>query len=157
MTASQGNQDRVRERRKQATALRLAGVSWQQIADQLGYADRQSACTDVRRARERSQAELDISLTELRDQELDRLDRMQVALWPQAMAGDQRAAETVLKIMRRRAAYLQLDMPIVHEVITIDSIERELAQLREAYPDLTAPGDRSPLRRTDGAAGAEAG
>jgi hypothetical protein len=49
------------------------------------------------------------SLDHIRALEADRLDAMQVALWPQAEFGDIAAIDRVLAIMKRRAAMLGLD------------------------------------------------
>jgi hypothetical protein len=131
MPASKAEQDRARERRKQNIALRLAGAGWQQIADQLGYASRGAACEDYRRATAQSKAELDRSVEELRREDVDRVERLLLAYWPQAVAGNQRAGEFALKLLERRARLLQLDAPTQHEVITVSAVEREIARLEE--------------------------
>lgn len=143
----------IRERRKQATALRLAGVDWQSIADRLGYTDRDHACQDVRRALKQSAAELSSSLEDLRQEELARIDRLIAAIWAQAMAGDQRAAETCARLIDRRVRLLGLDAPIKHEVITIDAIDRQLQELAERYPELRAAGDRGEVSEAAGPEG----
>jgi hypothetical protein len=126
----------ILDRRKQAVALRLAGVDWETVADQCGYASAGAACTDLKRHREQTRAGIDESLEELRNQELGRLERLQLALWPRALNGDVRAAETVIKIIDKRVGLLGLNAPIRHEVFTIDEIDAELRQLREQYPQL---------------------
>jgi hypothetical protein len=45
---------------------------------------------------------------ELRRLEIDRLDVLQAALWPQAMAGDTAAACVVLRIIEQRTRLLGL-------------------------------------------------
>jgi hypothetical protein len=59
---------------------------------------------------------------EFRWQELDRLDRMQVALWPRAMKGDDRAIGTIVRLMERRARLVGIDAPqrIQAEVVNYD-------------------------------------
>jgi hypothetical protein len=49
---------------------------------------------------------------ELREQELDRIDRLQLAAWPNAMKGDTKSIMTIVKLMERRARLLGLDTPI---------------------------------------------
>jgi hypothetical protein len=50
------------------------------------------------------------STADIRLLEASRLDAMQAALWPAALAGDVQAITTTLKIMVRRAALLGLDL-----------------------------------------------
>jgi hypothetical protein len=52
----------------------------------------------------------------LRGLELERLDALHAACWPAALAGHLRSIDTVLRIMRRRAALLGLDAPRRHHV-----------------------------------------
>jgi DNA-binding CsgD family transcriptional regulator len=98
------------ERRVRALELRRAGATYQSIADVLGIS-RQGAwklVTDtVATWNEEAAEEAQV----VRILELERLDRMQMGLWPRAVEGDVRAVETVLKIMERRARYMGLDMP----------------------------------------------
>lgn len=61
-------------RRAKAVEMRIKGATWQQIADECGYADRGAACTDIRRFREETRAEAEEKLAELRALEVDRLD-----------------------------------------------------------------------------------
>jgi hypothetical protein len=54
--------------------------------------------------------------------ELDRLDRLQRAYWKDAIEGNHKSAEFVLKLIGKRAELLGLDAPqkIQAEVITYD-------------------------------------
>lgn len=162
MPPSEAKEQEVRERRKKLVALRLAGVDWQTIADQLGYASRGAACEDWRRANKRSQAELDASVEEFRALEYDRLERLRAVAWGRAMQGDMRAAETCLRIHDRLADLLQLRRPQQIEVITIDQLDQQLAELRRQFPDLAVPGRGAPrragaLREAAGAASPDGG
>ena len=97
---------KARERQAQAVALRKAGASYEQIAQQLAFVDRGAAYRSVTaalRALGRDDA------GEVLDLELSRLDEMQLAVWPAARRGDIKAIETVLKLQDRRAKYLGLD------------------------------------------------
>lgn len=89
--------------------MRIAGVSWQVIADELGYSDKSAACRDVGRALARNQAELEQTTEELRTLEVTRLDRLQFGLWPQASRGDVQAAAEVRRIIETRVKLLHLD------------------------------------------------
>lgn len=133
--------EEIRQRRRRLIALRKAGIDWQTIADELGYTSRGAACQDWRRAREQSRAELEVSVDELRSLELERHDTMLAAIWNRVRQGDVRAIEVALKISAQRAKLLGLDAPIQHEVITIDAVDRQIAQLKEelAHQDALRP------------------
>lgn len=91
-----------------ALDLRLAGASYRQIALQLQVSVG-TAFHDVQRMIHEHAAE---PAEEVRMQELARLDRLMLAHWPKAVAGDREATRMVLAIMDRRARYLGLDAPI---------------------------------------------
>lgn len=117
--------------------LRRVGLTWQRIAEEVGYADHTGAYAAYKRAIKRTMQQ---PADELREQEIDRLDRLQVAVWPSAMKGDTRAILTIIRLMERRAKLLGLDKPIkIEQEITtwdgndtIDRAVRELAALLTA-------------------------
>ena len=117
--------------------LRRVGLTWQRIAEEVGYADHTGAYAAYKRAIKRTMQQ---PADELREQEIDRLDRLQVAVWPSAMKGDTRAILTIIRLMERRAKLLGLDRPIkIEQDITtwdgndtIDRAVRELAALLTA-------------------------
>jgi hypothetical protein len=99
--------DRV-DRQRRALTLRQSGASLDEIARTLGYRHRSSAYRLIERALAETLAE---GVAALRGLELERLDRMQLGLWPKASSGDVKAVGAVLKIMQRRAKLLGLDAP----------------------------------------------
>lgn len=101
---------RVRGRGNQLRALELrkAGLTFQQIADQLGIR-KQSAHEHVTVAMERLRAESDQAVRELVALEAARLDQLQAGLWRDAVRGDVPAVTAVLRVMERRARLLGLD------------------------------------------------
>jgi hypothetical protein len=117
--------------------LRRAGLTWQRIADEVGYADHTGAYSAYKRAIRRTMQQ---PADELREQELDRLDRLQLALWPKAMKGDNASINTIVRLMERRARLLGLDTAIkIQQDITtwtgdesIDRAVRDLAALLTA-------------------------
>lgn len=111
MSASDAEQHRVRERRKLLVQMVLSGMDWQTIADRLYEGNYNHAVVDYRRAKERSQAELNMSVEQARWLEIDRLDRLQAAVWPKAMKGDTKAAETAHRIIKTRIETLGLQAP----------------------------------------------
>lgn len=102
---------RIAERRQKAIELRNAGVTYERIATQLGYAGRAQVYTDIQRARKQVNKQISEGLDVLREQELDRYDRLQAAHWSAALQGDEKAANTVLRVFERRAKLLGLDAP----------------------------------------------
>lgn len=113
--------------------LRRAGLTWQRIAEQVGYADHTGAYAAYKRAMKRTLQE---PADELRQSEIDRLDRLQLAIWPRAMNGDNSSVVTILRIMERRAKLLGLDMPVkIAQEVTVweggESIDRAVRDLAE--------------------------
>lgn len=86
--------------------LRRAGVDYRTIAQQVGYANPSSAKRAVDRALARAVTPV---ADEVRILEADRLDRLQLAHWRNALNGEPAATRIVLDIMRRRADLLGLD------------------------------------------------
>lgn len=129
MPASRAQRAATAERRAKAVAMRLAGLDFQTIADRLGYSDRAAAHKDITRAMEANVQEMHRNADVLRQEELDRLNRLQAGLWPAAAAGDPKAVQAVLGIIDRRCKLLGLDAPIRHEVVTLDAIDNAIQQL----------------------------
>lgn len=143
----------IAARRAAAVEMRLAGQSFQQIADQLGYNSRGAACQDVTRALEAHLAEQHRQTEVLREEELQRLDLLLVEAWAvlkrehvtvshgKIIKDEEtgakllddgpvlQAIDRILKIQERRAKYLGLDAPTKVEAITIDALDAEIARL----------------------------
>ena len=123
--------------------LRRAGLTWQRIAEEVGYADHTGAYAAYKRAIKRTMQQ---PADELRDAELDRIDRLQLAAWPKAMKGDERSILVIVRLMERRAKLLGLDAPtrIQQDVTTwtgdesIDRAVKDLAALLTANDAISA-------------------
>lgn len=142
--------------------LRRAGLTWQRIAEQVGYADHTGAYSAYKRAIKRTQQQ---PADELREAEIDRLDRLQLAIWPKAMNGDNTSITTILRIMERRAKLLGLDMPVkIAQDVTVweggESIDRAVRDLAELLRQNAAastsesamagdPGETEPIAAGD--------
>lgn len=130
-TKASGNAISVAERQARAVELRKSGHTFQQIADQLGYAGHQGAYKAVMSALKKTLQE---PADELRTLELERLDAMLNSLWPQIMARNAytpRAVEVALKVMDRRAALIGLDAPKQvedHRTITLNVMAEQWAE-----------------------------
>lgn len=108
------------QREGQALELRRAGLTYDAIAERLGFANKGGAYKAVKRALQRTLQE---PADELRALEVDRLDRLQAAIWPKAMRGDTAAVDRVLRIAERRARLLGLD---ITDVVMRDIAEQRL-------------------------------
>lgn len=100
---------RAFEKQKQALSLALAGVSYQTIAERVGYRSKQAAWKAVRSALHKSIAK---TVEEERLVQSERLNVMLKAVWPGVMDGQLKAIETALRIEERRARLWGLDAPL---------------------------------------------
>ncbi len=105
MASDTGSKATAAEKRKKALDLRRAGWSFEDIAAEVGYANKGSAHRAVK------QGIADItreSATELLELELSRLDDMFAGLYEAARGGDNFSVDRALKIMDQRARLLGL-------------------------------------------------
>lgn len=113
-----------KERRARALTLRRAGLTYEQVAEEIRAAYPELRSYTKQRAHDDVKVLLDgLSLTPARgllEEELDRLLAMQVALWSRAMNGQLGAVDRILRIMERRSKYLGLDAPIQQMLIGPD-------------------------------------
>jgi Homeodomain-like domain len=105
-----GQVEAAAARRQKALDLRIAGARYRQIGAQLGVSY-QTAYRDVQTALGEL-ATLQAGKAErLRELEVERCDKLQLALWPKARSGDEKAVRTLIAVMDRRAKLLGLDAP----------------------------------------------
>ncbi len=95
------------ERQAAALNLRKCGVTFEEIARQVGYASASGAYEAVKSAMKKTLRE---PAEELRGLELARLDTMLEAISENVLAGDLDAIATALRISERRSRLLGLDM-----------------------------------------------
>lgn len=120
------------EKRAKALELRKAGATYDQIARQVGYADRGGAYRAVATALKQITEE---PAHEVRQLELERLDAMLLGLWPNARKGKEGAIDRALRIMERRAKLLGLDTPLKADVGGLVSLTDLLAAAATTDPD----------------------
>lgn len=113
-------QKEARERMARALDLRMAGCTYQVIADQLGYATRDSAMKAVKAALKDITREPALAVKEL---ELSRLDKALLYIWPQVQKGSLGAIDRFVKIQHQRAQLLGLYAPQKIAPTTPDGIE----------------------------------
>ena len=96
------------ERQRRALELKIAGATYREIAAALGYRDGSAAYKAVQAGKRLGFVE---PAAELRQLESDRLDRLQRAVWTNAVKGDLPAVNAALKISDQRAKLLGLNAP----------------------------------------------
>lgn len=96
------------DKQVRALELRKAGLTLEQIANELGYASKSGAAKALSAALQKTIQE---PADELRTLESQRLDALLHSLWNNALSGDTRAIDTCLRVMDRRAKLLGLDAP----------------------------------------------
>ena len=92
-------------RRARAIELVTQGMTYQQVADELGYASRGTVYRMVHQALAQETTE---AVDRLRELEVARLDALQAALWDQAMAGDVDAGQAAMRLVLARCRLLGL-------------------------------------------------
>ena len=140
-------------RRIQAIEMRLSGMTYQAIADSLGYSDPSDARSLIMRAIDRVEAR---QVDELRDLEGARLDRMTRIVWAILADRDQtsenrmKAVDRALRISERRARLYGLDAPVRVSVSSgaMAELEDALAALAEVVEGEVVPGDDDSSPRT---------
>ena len=98
----------VLQREYEVIKLRTEGKTYQQIADQLGYADDTGARAAWLRAMERIPAE---SVNEYRQIQMNRLEATIAILWPKIEAGDLQAFPAFMAALKEQSALLGLYAP----------------------------------------------
>ena len=95
-------------RRARAVELRSAGMTYEAIAAQMGFANKGNVFRVVSEALKAQTVE---AVEELRSLEVERLDKLQLGMWQKAMAGDVHAASVVIRVIRERCRLLGLEDP----------------------------------------------
>lgn len=121
------------ERQRQAVELRKAGLGYEAIAQQLGYAGPSGAYKAIQSALRRTLQE---PADELRAIENARLDDLWRGIWLDARKGNVLKIDRALKIMARRAALLGLDAPTRTEDVTDRRAEAETIAAEIGKPEL---------------------
>jgi hypothetical protein len=137
---------RAGARRIDAVQLRLAGLTYEQIAAQAGYHDKSAARHAVLRALDRVEH---AAVDDLRVLENARLDRAQAAIWPAVLRGELAAVNSFLRLSERRARLNGLDAPV--RVSVADDTKAQIDALLVELTEVVAPdGTTTYTDRADG-------
>jgi transcriptional regulator len=102
-----------KEKQRRVLELRLAGATYQQIADQLGYADH----TGARAAAIAAMGDIIVEpASEVRTLQYERLNAMFLRLWPRVQAGDDTAMAMALRVMDKMDRLMGTEEPQKHEI-----------------------------------------
>lgn len=111
-----------------ALRLRSQGKTYAQIAEIQGT----TKATAYNRC-QRALAAIPLeAVEEYRTIQREQLDHLMASWLPEALAGNPKAAEIVLKIIEKRSKLEGTDQPVKHEVITLDAIQAEIIRLEAA-------------------------
>lgn len=139
---------------RQAARLRAEGMSFREIADVMGT-DVAMVHRRVRRAAIQTQRENELRMQKMRDDDLDKLRRMERAILSDAFHGDREALRLVLRIMRMRHRLLSempedtTDVPAPSEPIETPTTAPQTTAPPTTAPQTTAPAAGStPTNKT---------
>ena len=113
--SEKGHEARSAERREQALQLRMGGMSYYYIGQELGVS-KSTAYLDVQKAIKEIQERYAEDALTVRTMEIKRLDIMMIGLWEKASSGDNVSIDRVIKIMDRKAKLLGLDAPVKSDI-----------------------------------------
>ena len=120
------------EKANAATKLKLNGYSWDDIAKACGFKNGNSARMQVKVWMQKAIISRGEEYkAEAIDLELARLDELQKAVWPAAMAGDTKAVDSVLRVMNHRAKLLGLeeaDTKVTNQTVVVSGNTQDFVQ-----------------------------
>lgn len=141
------------DRHFKALELRKKGLSYVDIAKELGYKSAQTAHAAVKSGLKKTLAE---PANELRTLELNRLDEALKAIWAKVLEGDYKAIDRLILISKRRGELLGLDAPIKQQSHVLELTPTDLKGMSDEQIDRIANGE-DPLLVLRGKRGADNG
>ena len=144
------------EKQRRAVELRMAGRTFQEIADTLGYSTHSGAINAVKDALQKT---LGVPSAEFRELTLERLTKILQVQWPNMLRGEVSAAKVCLQAIGDMRQLMGVDTParvehsgpdgspIQHEVVTLElaDITEALSALRDAGAIRVEPNGHAPL------------
>lgn len=136
MTGNQMTRADHTQRASEAWALRVAGRTWQQIADDLGYNDASSAHRAVTRFRDQAPA---IDGAEIRRELFERTEALWQEVWQQVVDREPGAARSAVAVLDRWAKLTGSDAPTRIGVGHIESMAEQMYATAEGDAPVTLP------------------
>lgn len=153
MTRGQPVQRAVK--RRVALELRAAGLTYEQVAEQMKQMGYRTSTNGVRKVIEgalSSMAEHDQqNVQQIRQMDLHRLDQLMAVLWPKVKVGDVKAIREYRQIIDQRARLLGTYAPTKHEIhgkiegVLSEEDREEIKRLEEAFLASGAQRDDEPV------------
>ena len=150
-----GVKEQARLRAIRALELRMAGLSYYQVATAVGFGSRSAAYNAVNKLLRKEDKAMEQQRIEYRTLSLQRCERMIRSYWPKAVQGDYVAADRVKMFMEREAKLLGLDAPAQVAItdarrenlmLMLDDLEQMLqGEIIEATVVEEEPRDESPV------------
>jgi|SRR5919109_1499893 hypothetical protein len=146
----------VLERRAYVFRLKQAGATYADIARTIhadatwsgrlprSYTERE-VYRDVKAELQRQRLDLAELVDDVRQEELGRLNKLQLAFWQRATGGDLQAAYFLLELLARRARYLPgLEQPMAVEVSAGEGLAALLKEMSSSGTASEQPGPPEP-------------
>lgn len=133
--------------RAEAVKLRKLGMSFQQIAERVGYGSRQAAHQAVTKALAEIREETQDTADDLRTLEAERLDQLWQIAFTEALTNrNLRAIDTAIRVQDRRAKLFGLDKTDERMAAAIEAnAEASMAQARVLFTIIQAAMTRANL------------
>lgn len=126
----------VRIKEQQALDLHLAGVTFDRIAEQLGYQGRGQAWRAVHRLLARNESE---GVEHLKASKGAQLDRLMVAIMPAALRGEPKAVSEARRLNESYRRLFGLDSPIKVEQTVRGEVDQAIIELVEQMGGTVPP------------------
>lgn len=134
-----GQQEAAAVRQNRALELRMAGATYQQIADALGWSNKGTAWEAVQAALARDDAAVAGIREEYRALQLARTERMLRGIWTKVVAGDGPMYDRALRTLERQAKLLGLDAPV--QVSISDDTRSRITSMLDDLEGRIIPGE----------------
>ena len=145
--ASRKRSIEVRQKEQDVVRLKLAGLSLEEIAQQLEYKNASGPYKALMRHLKRNRDELSLGTEAIRQEEIERLDWWLQRISAQIIAGDLAAVNTGLRIQERRASLLGLDAPKQFEArlrVDVVSWNQAIRDFLEVYREYHSDAREAP-------------
>jgi hypothetical protein len=124
------------DRRRRAAQLRRSGATLESVATvisrefKLPNYDRRRCHEDIQFALAELHREYSLDSESLRQEHLQILDRLQMALWSKALGGDVKAIDSITRLLERKSKLCGLDAPV--QLLVEKSLDHEIELVFQA-------------------------